>query len=71
MSYKVEYTHWDPVAKIDVIDEGRWKQVQYDGGSQSSTIYPFDGNFEKLRSSLPDSTSGNFWNRGCTCILLI
>ena len=31
----------------------------------------FDGNFEKLRSSLPDSTSGNFWNRGVLASYLL
>lgn len=61
---KVEFTRWDPVAKIYVINEDKWKQVEYDGGDQSSTIYPFDGNFKKLRSTLPDSIYGNFWNRG-------
>ncbi len=61
---KIEFTFWDPVSKIDVIDEGGWKHVAYDGGSQSSTIYPFDGNFIKLRNTLPDSTYGNFWHRG-------
>ncbi len=61
---KIEFTFWDPVSKIDVINEGKWKHVAYDGGSQSSTIYPFDGNFSKLRSLLPDSANSNFWHRG-------
>ncbi len=61
---KLETTHWDPISKIDIINQqGRqWqrKHVAYDGGSQSSFIFPFDGDFEKLRDSLPEATGNNF-----------
>ena len=36
------------------------KHVAYDGGSQSSFIYPFVGNFAALRDALPGATGGSF-----------
>lgn len=61
---KVEVSHWDPVSKIDVFDVqgkfGKNKHIAYDGGSQSSFIYPFDGNFQQLRDELPDKTHKHF-----------
>ena len=47
----LERTYWDPISKIDIIGQQNsagleWKHVAYDGGSQSSFIYPFDGNFK-------------------------
>jgi hypothetical protein len=73
---QIELTRWDPVSKIDVIpepdthdDEGRLlrgarKHVAYDGGSQSTMIYPFDGDYSRLRTSLTDSLRRHFWQRG-------
>lgn len=61
---KLEFSYWDPVSKIDVIDQVTKKHVAYDGGSQSSTIFPFDGNYKKLRSEVFDSLNNHFWNRG-------
>jgi spermidine synthase len=63
---RVELTIWDPVSKIDVIKskDRNTKHVAYDGGSQSSIIYPFDGDFKRLRSILPDSVYNHFWNTG-------
>jgi len=58
----VEITYWDPVSKIDVIDQKRHnrKHVAYDGGTQSSFIFPFSGDFKKLRESMPADTMNNF-----------
>ncbi|MBI3529584.1 MAG: hypothetical protein HY067_16650 [Betaproteobacteria bacterium] len=46
-----EWSRWDPVSKIDVIDEGSGfrKRVAYDGGAQSSSFFQFDGDFENAR----------------------
>jgi hypothetical protein len=62
----LEFSRWDPISRIDVIyrpREGR-KHIAYDGGSQSSHIYPFDGNYERLRDNLFDSVGKHFWFRG-------
>jgi spermidine synthase len=73
---QIEFTRWDPVSKIDVIPEpdatdaegrllrGTRKHVAYDGGSQSTMIYPFDGDFSRLRAELTDSLRRHFWQRG-------
>lgn len=75
---RVEFTRWDPVSKIDVFDQptaepgmgetgpGR-KHIAYDGGTQSSHIYPFDGNYQRLRASLEsgkEKLRNHFWHRG-------
>ena len=62
---RLERTHWDPISKIDIIGQQtaagfERKHVAYDGGSQSSFIYPFDGNFAALRDALPGATGGSF-----------
>lgn len=60
----LEASYWDPISKIDIVNQPRgnssWKHIAYDGGSQSTFIYPFDGDFEKLKESLPGSTPQNF-----------
>ncbi len=51
---RLEHSYWDPVSKIDVTQH-RWskrKHIAYDGGTQSSWIYPFSGNIPKLRNIL-------------------
>lgn len=48
----VEDSYWDPISKIDVIDFGNRKHVAYDGGSQSTYIFPFDGDYKKLRDDV-------------------
>ena len=48
----VELSHWDPISKINVINYGIYKHIAYDGGLQSSYIYPFDGDFKKLRENV-------------------
>lgn len=57
---RLEASFWDPISKVDIIDQKRWKHVAYDGGTQSSFIFPFDGDYKALRESLPKSTNKNF-----------
>lgn len=62
----LEGTWWDPISKIDVLNteillQNR-KWIAYDGGTQSSYFYRFDGDFEKLRASLPKDAAKHFWN---------
>jgi spermidine synthase len=65
---KIEYTIWDPVSKIDVMYDRRnygwFRHIAYDGGTQSSTFYDFDGDFQNLRQHLADKIKGQFWQRG-------
>ena len=75
-SGEIELTLWDPVSKIDVIpvaadDDGGPEQapakfVRYDGGSQSTHLFAFDGDFAALRRELDrdiDNAARYFWNR--------
>lgn len=58
---KVERSYWDPVSRIDVISlRNGTKHVAYDGGTQSSFIYPFDGDYQQLRADLPGETRRHF-----------
>ncbi len=67
---------WDPISKIDIINyeglneiQGKnftFKWIAYDGGSQTSYFYRFDGDFEKLRSELPEKATSHFWDRYLT-----
>lgn len=46
--------------------EPLFKHVAYDGGSQSSFLFRFDGDFKRLRADLdrdPSLFVNNFWNR--------
>jgi len=65
---RVEFSRWDPVARIDVHDAARpfvkIKHVAYDGGSQSTLLYPFDGRYEPLRAGFFDHLLEHFWQRG-------
>ena len=71
---KSEVVRWDPISKVEVIDLDMVKNIIYDGGSQSSFIYPFDGDFLALRDILEDAAEQNeeggfvrnFWQRGVT-----
>jgi hypothetical protein len=64
-----EVNVWDPISKIDVVEvtnplSGRpQKHVYYDGGSQSTYIYPFDGDLEALRAKMPEYAPMHFWER--------
>lgn len=76
----VEFSRWDPISKIDVIDQAatdptsdrvdpgaRRKHIAYDGGTQSSHIFPFDGNYPALREAIERGTAPmhlHFWHRG-------
>jgi spermidine synthase len=70
---RLEYSRWDPVSHIAIVDQpaskhvpadhGK-KHVAYDGGTQSSNFYPFDGNFAALRQDLPNRLVYQFWQRG-------
>jgi hypothetical protein len=69
----LEASIWDPVSQISVIDQpgsistpadpGK-KHVAYDGGTQSSNFFPFDGDFVSLRRDLPRRLKYQFWQRG-------
>jgi len=75
-----ELTRWDPVSKIDMLDEtfspqtampwhksGDRKAIEYDGGNQTSYFYKFDGNLKALRELMDRDRSKvneNFWQIG-------
>ncbi len=57
----IELSHWDSISKIDVIDSGQTKHIAYDGGSQSSFIIPFNGDFVQLREDVLKKRSKHFY----------
>src|SRR4051812_4751472 len=69
---RLEVSTWDPMSQIAVLDQpprtnepadlGR-KHIAYDGGSQTSTFFPFDGDFARLRNDLPRQVTFQFWRR--------
>ena len=63
-----EFSEWDPMSKIDIITESPTKKhVAYDGGSQSSTFFKFDGDFAGLRKKILEGTEDlgqHFWDAG-------
>ena len=77
---KDELVRWDPISKIDVIDEtfhpedavpwhqsGDRKALQYDGGNQTSYFYKFDGDYKALRELMEThraKVNENFWQIG-------
>jgi spermidine synthase len=78
----IEFSRWDPISKIDVIDQTnatpdtagetepfalRRKHIAYDGGTQSSHIFQFDGNYRGLREGIEGGHAPvreHFWHRG-------
>jgi spermidine synthase len=59
-----EASFWDPVSKIDIIqypDRPRIRWIAYDGGTQTSYFYEFDGDFKSLRKQLPGKSTRHFW----------
>ena len=66
-----EGSWWDPISKVDVIDYERlnkvegegfsFKWIAYDGGSQTSYFYRFNGDFESLRAQMPEDAVKHFW----------
>jgi spermidine synthase len=67
-----EFSRWDPVARIEVVDSKRdaikkfnppfesFKGIWYDNKKQHSVIWPFDGNFAKLRANIGTVAEGHF-----------
>ena len=60
MQERTEYSRWDPVSKIDVVDEGVGfrKRILYDGGSQSSNFFRVDGDLQNVRAHYFDIVGG-------------
>ncbi len=57
-----EVTVWDPISKIDIISYRKlYKWIAYDGGSQTSYFYDFDGDYEKLLKDVPANVQRHFW----------
>jgi spermidine synthase len=57
-------TKWDRISRIDLIqyrEEYIW--IAYDGGTQTSYFYKFDGDYVKLRESLPEKATDQFWDK--------
>jgi predicted membrane-bound spermidine synthase len=75
---KIEFSRWDPIAKIDVLPFEQQngariaaenpKNIAYDGGAQGTIVYPFDGDYQKLRLGIesrnPEVFKENFWSLG-------
>ncbi len=67
-----EIVIWDPISKIEVIGWGGAKNIVFDGGTQSSFLYPFNGDLERLRRAMEnairlnqeDRVQEHFWYRG-------
>ena len=72
LSGALEGTYWDPISKIDIIDyelvgqqinrDYTFKWIAYDGGTQTSYFYRFDGDYEKIRSTMPEDARRHFWD---------
>ena len=64
----IEYTIWDPISKIDVMYDGEnhdwFRYIAYDGGTQTSAFYEFDGDFQYLRDHIAQEIGTQFWQRG-------
>jgi len=59
-------TWWDPISKINVLNtevlgQGK-KWIAYDGGTQTSYYYPFDGDYKTIRDNMPGIAHKHFWN---------
>jgi len=61
-----EGTWWDPISKINILNTEllgqKRKWIAYDGGTQSSYYYRFDGDFQHIRDNMPQIASQHFWN---------
>jgi spermidine synthase len=59
-----ETTVWDPISKIDIISYRKlYKWIAYDGGTQTSYFYKFDGNYEQLLEDVKVNPERHFWGR--------
>lgn len=57
-------TRWDRISRIDLIKYRKdYIWIAYDGGTQTSYYYNFDGDYKKLRESLPEEAIEQFWDR--------
>lgn len=57
-------TYWDRISRIDLIQyRAEYVWIAYDGGTQTSYFYTFDGDYNKLRESLPENAQNQFWDR--------
>ncbi|MFC1809121.1 hypothetical protein ACFL3D_03260 [Candidatus Omnitrophota bacterium] len=74
---RILYSRWDPISKIDIIDMQKINpdtgtidpyteklHIAYDGGSQSSHFFNFDGKYKKLRDELLIDHRRHVWNKG-------
>ncbi len=57
-------TRWDRISRIDLIQYRKeYVWIAYDGGTQTSYFYTFDGDYKKLRDSLPEKAREQFWDK--------
>ncbi len=57
-------TRWDTISRIDLIQYRKeYVWIAYDGGTQTSYFYTFDGDYKKLRESLPEKSRDQFWDK--------
>ena len=57
-------TRWDTISRIDLIQYRKeYVWIAYDGGTQTSYFYTFDGDYKKLRDSLPEKAREQFWDK--------
>ncbi len=57
-------TKWDRISRIDLIQyREQFVWIAYDGGTQTSYFYNFDGDYETLRESLPENATLQFWDK--------
>lgn len=58
----IDRSVWDPVSRIDIVNfRGGIKWIAYDGGTQTSYYYRFDGDYERLHENLKDVRTREFW----------
>jgi hypothetical protein len=77
---KLEFSKWDSAARIDVVDfksgpefphAYNIKFMFYDGGTIGTNIYPFDGNFQKLKAEYPADPKKFFLRRATVAAHLL
>ncbi len=81
---KIEFSIWDPIARIDVVDftnpaghvginkaSQATKYVFYDGGTIGTNIYPYDGNAQYLLANYKDEPKKYFLRLGTVAAHLL
>ncbi|WP_163339143.1 hypothetical protein [Desulfopila sp. IMCC35008] len=59
-----EYSVWDPISKIDIVTYRRnFKWIAYDGGTQTSYYYSFDGDYGQLLEDVKTKPHRHFWGK--------